>query len=119
MTNLTKTTAAGLTAAALMIGTFAMSATPVAAGSLNVAPAYAASTADVESKIDKVHHRRWRRWRRHRHGWGAAAGIIGFAAGAALAAQANRDCWYETVKKRRRNRFGERVIIKKRVLVCD
>lgn len=116
MTTLTKTTAAGLTAAALMAGMLAMSAAPASAASLNVAPAYSASTVDVQSKVDNVHHRRWRR---HRHGWGAAAGIIGFAAGAALAAQANRDCWYETVKKRRYNRFGERVIIKKRVLVCD
>ena len=71
-----------------------------------------------DSKVAKVHHRwrRGRRWRRHRHGWGAAAGFIGFAAGAALAAQAARDCGYVTVKKRRWNRWGERVIIKKRVL---
>lgn len=120
MIKLTKTTAAaGLTALTLTMGAFAVSATPAAAAGLNVAPALAASTDAVDGKVAKVHHRwRHRRWRRG-HGVAAAAGIIGFAAGAAIAAQAARDCGYVTVKKRRWNRFGERVIIKKRVYVCD
>ena len=119
MMTLTKTATAGLAAITIMMGASAMS-TSANAGTLNVAPAFAA--ADVtEGQVTKVHHRWRRRWRHRRHGYGAAAAIFGFAAGAALASQAyrGRDCGYVTVRKKRWNRRGHRVIVKRRVWVCD
>ena len=120
MTTFNKTAAAGIAALTIMTGAFAATSTPASAGALNVAPALNASTDNVKSQTTKV-RRRWRRgrrWHRHHYGYGAAAGIIGFAAGAALAAQASRrDCWTEIVRKKRRNRYGERVIVEKRVRV--
>ncbi|MBB4304165.1 hypothetical protein GGD81_003221 [Rhodobium orientis] len=122
MNTLMKKTVTGFTALSILAGAFAATAAPAAAGPLNVGPAVAAASADTTAEVQKVgwrhRHRRHHRWHRgHGRGWGYGAAALGFAAGAAYVA--TRDCGWEIVRKKRYNRWGERVIVRKKVWVCD
>jgi len=118
MTILTKTTTAGLTAMAILVGAVAMSANSASAASFNVAPAVAGAADVANGNVTDV---RWRGRGWRYGGYGAAAAAFGFVAGAAIASQSyrGRDCGYVTIRKKGRNRYGERIIIKKRVYVCE
>ncbi|MCW2307121.1 hypothetical protein [Rhodobium gokarnense] len=113
-----KTTVCGLTAAAILAGSLA--STSATAAPMNVGPALAKAeiSADTSGDVTKVG---WRRRHRHHHGGAAAAGLVfGLAAGAiAAGAYAQRDCGWVIVRKKRYNRWGERVIVRKKVWVCD
>ncbi len=118
MTTFTNTAIATVTAASLMLGALTATTTTASAGSLSVGSAVA--TLEADGNLAKVG---WRHRHHRRHGYvgpAAAGAIFGLAAGAMIAgAHRERDCYWTVVKKKRWNRYGERVIIKKRVRVCD
>jgi len=118
MKTLTKTTYAALTAATVLFGAMAAGSTSASAASFNVAPAVAGAADAANGNVTDV---RWRGRGWRYGGYGAAAAAFGFVAGAAIASQSyrGRDCGYVTIRKKGRNRYGERIIIKKRVYVCE
>ena len=109
-----KSTVCGLTAAAILAGSLA--ATSATAAPMNMGPALskAAITADTTGDVTKVG------WRRRHRGAAAAGLVFGLAAGAiAAGAYRQRECGWVIVRKPDYDRWGERVVVRKKVWVCD
>ncbi|PLX38622.1 MAG: hypothetical protein C0606_10600 [Hyphomicrobiales bacterium] len=122
MTTISKTAISTFTAAALLAGSLAATTTSASAGMANVSAALTPAVATTDGSDANVVKVGWRHRHHRRHHYGpAAAGLVfGLATGAMIAnSYAPRDCYWTTIKKKRWNRYGERVIIKKRVKVCD
>ena len=132
MTNVAKTAFAAITAAALLAGSF----TAASAASQNsytysnrynvTAPAPGKTQMRNQGFRNSAKPQRQFRTKRNNHrrdfAGPAAAGLIFGLAASAVAANAYNygpRCYWTVQKRERWNRYGELVIIKKRVRVCD